>query len=87
MSKCVCLLCVRVSRGREGVWGCLNAGVAHVHKRCMSDDCSRQHGKYKIGQLLKMHCAERAFREVCLEKEKTNCRHSFDYKIAVVFCL
>lgn len=30
-------------------------------KRCMSDDCSRQHGKYKIGQLLKMHCAEQAF--------------------------
>lgn len=52
------------------MWGCLNAGVAHVHKRCMSDDCSRQHGKYKIGQLLKMHCAERAFGEVCLEKEK-----------------
>lgn len=81
---CVCA-CRGVVGGREGVWGHLNAGVAHVHMRCMSDDRSRQHGKYKIGQLLKMHCAERTLREVCLEK--TNCRHSFDYKIAVVFCL
>lgn len=41
-----------------------NAGVAHVYMRCKSDDYSRQQRKYKIGQLLKMHCAERALREV-----------------------
>lgn len=36
-----------VSSGREGVGarGCLNAGVAHVDIRCISGDCSRQHGK------------------------------------------
>lgn len=76
MSECICLLsamCMGLHVQREGGGagggGCLNAGVAHVHMRCMSDDCSRQHGKYKIGQLLKMHCAEPSEKFV-LEKNK-----------------
>lgn len=72
--------------GCEGMGGGLNAGIANVHMTCMSVYCSRQHGKYKIGQLLKMHCAERALSEVCLQKKKNN-RHAFNYKIAVVLCL
>lgn len=35
------------------------AGVSRAYSmRYMSDDRSRQHGKFKIGQLLKMLCAE-----------------------------
>lgn len=72
-------VCMCVCGGREEVWGCLNAVVAHVYMTCMSDDCSRQHGKYKIGHLCKKHCADQAFREVCVEKR--NCRNSFNYKL------
>lgn len=44
----------------EGVWGCLNAGVAHVHIRCMSGDRSRQHGKIKNRSALQTSLSEPA---------------------------
>lgn len=45
MSECICLSCGCVPGEGGGVRGCLKAGVAHVHMRCMSGDCSRRHGK------------------------------------------